>query len=243
MSSAFATPQTFGKDLQFIDTLELLSLCAEDTGNSAVWTEFLRRFTPKIKEFIRGTVRQSLRDSSFLTEESTLSGGFQESDLFQNTIVKLVENDCAALRRFTGRSEQEFLAYLAVISRSIVRDSLRRQRALKRPATQCDFTSDSPIRSSLRAGERIGRDSALERGVLAREVKELSLRALTGLEGRLCARDLLIFELYFFHDLSVSQVSQCQGIDLTKAGVQKVLDRLKDHVRSAADKGLSRAVV
>src|SRR5881628_1747046 len=91
-----------GGGLQGVEPLELWSRCARDTTNAALWTEFLRRFTPKISLFIKTTLRQSLPSSSFNSNASTISGGAQESDLVQMTITRLVQNDCAAMKRFSG---------------------------------------------------------------------------------------------------------------------------------------------
>jgi DNA-directed RNA polymerase specialized sigma24 family protein len=107
--------------------VELFSRCAADRTDTAVWSEFLRRYVQKIRYFIRGTLRRT-----FGTESDpgvfSVRGAVQENDLLQNVIVRLVENDCAAMKRFTGTTEDELLAYLAVIARSVVIDTLRRQR-------------------------------------------------------------------------------------------------------------------
>src|SRR5262245_41887890 len=83
----------------------LLEDCVQDTRDTIAWSKFLCRFTPKLKFFIRGTLRQSGAQPEIE----------QEKDLLQSTIVRLVENDCAVLRRFSGSTEEELNAYLAVI--------------------------------------------------------------------------------------------------------------------------------
>lgn len=222
-----------------LDSLSLVSLCADDTQNAALWSEFVRRFAPKIKQFINGTLRQSIGS---LSEAPFLMGGVQENDLFQNTILRLVENDCAALKRFSGTSESDLLAYLAVISRSAVRDSLRRQRALKRPL------SVVPTRQSETSGTPSLPDSAAEtphaeRILLAREVVQLSERMIRSLSGESSGRDWLVFKLHYYDDMPASQIAQCKGIDLSKAGVEKVLNRLKERVRTLVAVDRSEAMI
>jgi RNA polymerase sigma factor (sigma-70 family) len=228
--------------LQELDSLKLVSRCAQDTQNTLLWTEFVRRFTPKIKQFISGTLRQSLGVGKWLREASVLRGGASENDLFQNTIIRLVENDCAALKRFSGTSENEFLAYLAVISRSVVRDFLRRQVALKRPLSMAQGprreSAETPSPPGLRADAL-----QVERGILAREVAQLSERTIRSLSGESSERDWLIFQLYYYDDLTICQIAQCKGIGLTKAGVERVIARYKERVRTIVSVDDSEAAV
>ena len=126
--TAYIDRQMTKPDPGQISSVVLLSLCARDREDSILWAELLRRTAPRIKQFIRGTLRQSSTGTAFSHPVE-----LQESDLFQSAIVKLVENDCAAMRRFSGTTDEELMAYLAVITRSVVRDCLRRQRARKRP--------------------------------------------------------------------------------------------------------------
>jgi RNA polymerase sigma factor (sigma-70 family) len=210
------------------DSVALFFLCAEDTDSAVLWAEFVRRFASKLKHFIRGTLRQALGCDALQD--------IQESDLFQNCIMRLVENDCAAMKRFSGRTEAELFAYLAVISRSVVRDALRRQRALKRPPAE---SRDVLATSNVAPGKYepgVAASSAVERHVLGREIAELSKKALRRLSGRAYSRDLLIFQLYFYDDLSATQIARCRGVELSKAGVEKVLSRLKERVRATAER-------
>jgi len=135
------------------------------------------------------------------------------------------------------------MAYLAVITRSVVRDCLRRQRARKRPSIRISIEPLQP-EGIHPPGARLRIDpSSAERGLLAREIRDLSERSLSSLEGESSDRDRLIFELYFFHDLSLNQVAQCRGINLSKAGVEKVICRLTERLRAAATIGVSEATL
>jgi len=224
-----------------LDSLSLASLCARDTQATVLWSEFVRRFTPKIRQFIWGTLRQSLGADVSLGEVTVLLGGTSENDLLQSTIVRLIEDDCAALRRFSGTSENDLLAYLAVISRSVVRGFLRRQSSLKRsskaPVPRMEFMeqSYSPV---LREGM-----PQTEREVLAREVARLSKRAIDSLSGESSRRDWLIFQLYYREDLSSTQIAQCRGIGLSKTGVESVLERYRERVRTIVSVNHSEAAV
>jgi len=221
-------------------TLELLALCIADRDADSPWREFLRRITPKIKGFIWGTLRQMSRTAAELNEESLPCSGDERSDLFQATILRLVEDDCAALRRFSGTRDEHLMAYLAVIARSAVRDSVkyglvRKKHSASLPPKQ----QAAPDPRLFGAAQRPIR--GVEYEVLLKEVRELSNRAVECVAGRSPDRDRLVFQLYFFHDLSLSQIAECKGVNLSKAGVDKVLNRLMDRVRAVVSVGTTEA--
>jgi RNA polymerase sigma factor (sigma-70 family) len=208
---------------------ELLSACARNRDNFALWTEFLSRYGRRIRQFIKGTLCLTLNNTT-AGEQVEVLGGMQAGDLFQSVILRLVENDCAALGKFSGRMEYEWLAYLAVITRSVVRETLRRQRALKRPG-RAEIAA--PGASEYLPPPREGGDpNPVERQLLAREVRKLGEQAIHSLGGETSQRDMLIFQLYFDHDLSLSQISRWQNVNLSKTGVEKTLARLKELIRS-----------
>jgi len=218
--------------LQF-DSVELFHLCGENKDDSELWSEFLRRFTAKIKTFIRGTLRQYLGGTPSASDSLVFFGAAQETDLLQSTILRFVEKNCAAIKRFSGTTEAELLAYLAVITRSTVRDYLRRLRARKRFPWQRRMAWQDFEAAKVRDSKTTASEQAIERGILARELMEVSLDILRNDAGDNSARDLLVFELYFSHDLSIAQIAECMGIGLSRTGVEKVVNRLKDRVRSA----------
>ncbi len=216
------------KDVHGVDALELFACCAQNMDDSALWSELMRRYAPRIKAFIRGTLRQ------LLPAESSLSlGAMHENDLFQSTVVRLVENGCVVMKRFSGSRESELVVYLAVITRSVVRDWVRRYRAQKRPLSESQLLD---ARRKVRSDSTSSRgECALERELLVREVRRLSLRAIETRAGEFSRRDKLIFELYFSHGLTPRQIALCEGIGLSKPGVEKALQRLKELVRSVMD--------
>ncbi len=208
------------------DTVNLMWLCVENRENAVAWSEFLRRILPKLQYFARGSC-YGFQGNTSSSRARTLSITLQESDLVQMVIVRLIEGNCLLLRRFLGKTDDELFIYLAIICRSAARDALRRQNAIKRCIVWPSY-SDSDI--DMHAHAQFDRNcdgSKVERLVLLREVKELAERMLSNLSGPSATRDRLIFKLYFYQDLSLDQIARCQGINLTKAGVEKALSRLK----------------
>ena len=220
-------------DLRQLDSVELISRCAEHPEDSGLWAEFLRRFAAKIKYFIRGTLRQSMGSESRSAGFSMDPQTSQEADLFQSTILKLVENRCAVLRRFSGKAEDELMAYLAVIARSVVRDHFRRLRAQKRGPWPASIVSSE---ESEQLGEMGSTSHAwqnsMEREILVRELERVSMETIRIHSGD-PDRDRLIFQLYFKDGLSTAQIAACEGVGLSKTGIEKTLNRLKDRVRTA----------
>ena len=210
-----------------LNWVELISACARDRGNSDLWAEFLTRYGLKIKQFVQGAWQLSLaRDAAAVMSES------HPPDLFQAIFVRLVEKDCAAMKRFSGKTEEQWLAYLAVIAKSVVRDSLRRLRALKRTRrTQIACLPAIALQRLMPEPKDCERPN-LERGLLAQEVRNLCEQTIRNLGNATSMRDLLIFRLYFDRGLSIEQIAICKGIDLSSAGVATVLNRLRDRIRS-----------
>jgi RNA polymerase sigma factor (sigma-70 family) len=227
LSKSSADP--FDTRYRLLDPVKLFQLCAEDRENTDAWSEFLRRYTAKMKHFIYGTLRQVLGHSGF--PNAITSDGCQDSDLFQNAIVRLVENNCAAMRRFSGTLENELLAYLAVICRSSVLDTLRRASALKRRASAAE-KEESNLEST--RSQLLTSHSEVEREILAHELISLVDRTIKSHSGQVSTRDQLVFRLHFFDGLSYNQIAQCKGINLSKAGVEKLLQRLVGRVQTLA---------
>ena len=226
-------PDPLDMNLRILDAVSLFHLCAADRENAEAWSEFMRRYAGRIKYFISGTLRQYWgTDRPDLTE----SGGVQESDLFQNTIVRMVENDCAAMKKFSGDSEDDLLAYLAVVARSAALDSFRRNRACKRRPAAAEIREHSPA-PAVFPGSAAAPEC--DRHILAGELLSFARQTIRSHSGCASGRDQLVFDLHFFDGLSCSQIARCKGIKLSKAGVEKLLRRLVSRVQNLASSGKS----
>jgi len=225
MANVIAYPTN--RELDHMNWAELISACARDRGNYDLWAAFLARYGLKIKQFVQGAWQLSLPEDA-----AVVLGELHPPDLFQTTIMRLVENDCAAMKRFSGTTEDQWLAYLAVIAKSVVRDALRRLRTLKRTRPALTAALPAIALQRLMPEPEDYERPALERGLLAQEVRNLCERAIHNLGNESSMRDLLIFRLYYDRNLPAGQIARCEGINLTKAGVEMVLNRLHDRIRS-----------
>jgi len=216
-------------DLRNLSAPELVSLCVANTANTDLWSEFVRRFAPTVRFYIRKTLPR-LQNGTTLRPH----GINDENDLFQNTILRLLKRDSALLKRFVGTREEEFVAFLAVVAESVVRDSLRRRMAYKRPNEYRRNHSDNfdfPVSENSK-GARL-KEPVAERRLLAKEVWRISLRTIKNLSRSLHVRDRRIFELYFSQGLSVDSIARLKAIGLSKTAVEKVLSKIKNRVRVA----------
>jgi DNA-directed RNA polymerase specialized sigma24 family protein len=215
-----------------LECTHLIAACANDRNDEILWSEFLRRYGWKIRRFIAGTC--AAQSAAAGLPPGVLAHAIEPSDLLQSVLVRLVENDCALIKRFAGTNEDGWLAYLAVVTRSVVRDLLRsriRSKRLEAGIHSAVFAESWKRTRLLKLNQHI----TIEQGVLAGEVKAICERTIRNLDGEHANRDILIFHLYFFHDLSVRQIAACKGVELTASGVKKVLAVLRRRVRKVID--------
>ena len=78
------------------------------------------------------------------------------------------------------------------------------------------------------------RISTKVRAPVIHEIVALTEQITRSLSGEMSSRDLLVFELHFLHGPSHKQIADCKGINLSKAGVSKLLDRVLNRVRAVA---------
>jgi RNA polymerase sigma factor (sigma-70 family) len=223
-------------NLCLLDPIELFKLCAADRENSGAWSEFLRRYMTKMQYFIRGAMRQTGIGFAHPIDRVT----YQESDFFQNTIIRLVENDGAAMKRFSGTSENALLAYLAVICRSVVLDTMRHSSASKRRCPAVVENDESIKNQDFLCSMNY---SSFDRPILIQELMSFAFNTAKSHSGDVSQRDQLVFQLHFSDGLSQSQIAQCEGVNLTKAGVEKVLKRLVERVQHLASSRRSEEVL
>jgi RNA polymerase sigma-70 factor (ECF subfamily) len=194
---------------------ELARQCAGSRDPEA-WDEFIRRFQPVIASSVFRTVRQ--------WHEPTRE---QADDLVQETFLKLCADDCQMLRDFEPKHEDAIFGFLKIVTSNVVRDHFKSGMAIKRGAAQTDaieeyFQLDGAMSGS--NGEReIFRNLQLE------EIDAILLKNLTGKDAR---RNRAIFWLRHKQGLRASEIAVVPSIDLSTEGVESVLLRMTDMIRS-----------
>jgi DNA-directed RNA polymerase specialized sigma24 family protein len=98
--------------------MELLQACLEG-GSAEAWQEFLSRY-------------QRLIACTVLRVADGYGRREMVDDLVQDTLAKLLADNCANLRRFVPRREFSLDSYLQRTARSVALDSFKREGAQRR---------------------------------------------------------------------------------------------------------------
>jgi len=105
-----------------ISDRELVELCLK--GEEDAWGEFLRRFRPLVARVIGKTVRPWFQPTRELLE-----------DLWQESLQKILGNECRVLRELEWRHEGSLRGVLRSTAGSVAMDYVRKQLAQNRDAT------------------------------------------------------------------------------------------------------------
>ena len=163
---------------------QLLHHCAQ-RGNDRAWSELVQRFDSQLQMAVRRGLR---RGGAKLSVDEV-------NEMVQEVYCRLLDNDSRHLRDFRGNCEMEAAAYLSRIAETVVRDQLRRQRALKRGGfhlamRQVDLASlvvtriDTRACPERRALARSQLRRLLERCVLSIGGRDSSAEVIAGLSPR-----------------------------------------------------------
>lgn len=192
-----------------------------DREGETAWHELLARIVPKIRGLIRATLQRATpKGFPLRLDDRSLAGSGE--DLIRCVIVRLINKERALLKRFSGNTEDEFSAYLAVIARSAVLDAARRDICYKR---HLRVLGDSADRPAIDSAEDL---------LMIREGLELAGKAVAAKSSRPTIRNRLILRLHFLHGLSAAQISRIRAFGLSKDGVQKVSLRARKGGRRMA---------
>jgi RNA polymerase sigma factor (sigma-70 family) len=207
---------------------ELLALCGR--GDAAAWDDFVTRFNRRIVLYV-ARERRTKRGPALEDESEAVR------DLTQEVYVRLLANDRRALREFRGASEYAVLAYLSRIVRAVVTDRTRRDMSQKRSVTLEPLNGGDdehhdavPLRERLPAGKETLPDRMLAERLVPERLRELVEASSPGTNA---ARDALIFRLYALEGLSAREIAALPVVGMTVIGVEAVIRRTRDRLRSA----------
>ena len=209
----------------------LIKACAESIENQKAWLEFLRRFDRHIKL----SVLRAYRFFSInLLKKDTVKEDIK--DLVQEVYIRLFKNDCKVLKNFKPKHDDAIYAYLAIMSTSVVKDFFKKFGRLKRKGYM----------ESIDDSEDISKENKLIN-------KSLSSFMRTNAEKQIIAKDLLekikshynsnnskkddkrkdlIFQLYFVHGLSITDISRIKGLNISLSNANTIIWRMKRNIRS-----------
>ncbi len=197
---------------------ELVQLCLE-SGDEAVWTEFVRRFQPLIAGVIIKRLRRRMKPLPNAVD-----------DLVQDTYVKLCTNNFKALRSFNFQHENALFGFLKVIAVNVVEDYLRSRYNKKHWSGHEDEDLET---AGLTIPASTGSSDEAEREAILGEIQQFL--ATQAAEPNYI-RDCAIFWLYYRQGLTAKAIAQLPDIGLTVKGVESTLFRLTRLVKDILTK-------
>jgi RNA polymerase sigma factor (sigma-70 family) len=219
-------------NLKNLSNTKLVKLCAEETQNELAWAEFYARFNEPIRlALLRECRRKFLKNNRAQFDESF-------ADLVQEVYLKLVQENCKALRNFIGSNENAIYTYLAVIASNVVCGHLIKEGAVKRRAILTSL--DTPVASSQEDGDmrlidvlpstEPPPDAELEEESKRQEFDILLNKVIS---GRSKERDILIFKLNYYQEFSPEQITQYGGIPLSGKRIRNIITSVKQRLAKA----------
>ena len=205
---------------------ELVRACA-GSSDAEAWFEFIRRFRPVIGAAVLRTARRFGEPSSAL-----------QDDLIQDTYVKLCEDESRMLHSFRPQHEDSIFAFLKVVASNVTLDHYKSALAGKRGAAQTEAIDEAvhgEPKTPARAQEAEG---AMVKNLQLQEIDEILQEVTQGKDGE---KKRTIFWLRHRQGLTASEIASLPGIGLTTEGVESVLLRLTNMIRSHMEEKESEA--
>jgi len=204
-----------------LSSADLLRECGRKLTDRDLWQKFQQRFQKLIFMYLARALR--------------FRGPYEAKDLVndltQDVYMRLLQNDGRMLRSFKGATEFSVLAFLARVSVSVATDYHRAQMTGKRQAAQV-----------------VSLEEARESGVtLAGESAELNVAAIlswidverlvdSDADRKHATRNVLIFKLHHIDGLTSDEIARFPGFDLTRSGIETILQRLKARLQKRIGK-------
>jgi RNA polymerase sigma-70 factor (ECF subfamily) len=193
------------------ELVRLLLATRDEDLRAELWVEFWRRFQPVIARTIR---RRILRYTRWVDADRV-------DNLVQETFLKILKDDCKALRKFEFRHENAFSCLLKVMAANVVEDDIRKRNSDKEGGGQKLENIDDLLQPPSDRSHGVAsmfnnlRKSEIE-NCLQRRKGEPNFE-----------RDCKIFRLYYHDGFTALEISQLPDIGLKNVkGVESALLRL-----------------
>jgi RNA polymerase sigma factor (sigma-70 family) len=217
-------------NIKDLDNVELIRLCAQESSNRNAWIEFYNRFDERIWLVI---YRESEK-MGFTKEDSQFQNTLK--DLVQEVYLKLVANDCKALKNFTGASVNSIYTYLGVIAKNVVKNHVISINAQKRSLPEKSLDEVLTITEN---GQKIytkdvikSPDSDIEDELSVTILKEEIDSILDNiLKNKDKDRNKLIFKLCFYEGFSPEEIASQFGFGLSSKRISNLTTEIKNKLR------------
>lgn len=213
-------------NLKTAKNTELVWICANEPGNYSAWAEFCSRFDGRIWLMIYRECRDK--------ELASATNNFHETaqDLVQDVYMKLVEQNCKALKNFEGRSENSIYAYLGIIAKNVVRNHITKKSAKKRPQIGASMDDvDFETKFDKNRLSELGYISHLNLEKLTNIKEKIEHILNSKLKNKNKQRNKFIFKLYFYDDFSIDEIASHFGFKLSSKRISNLISELKKIIR------------
>lgn len=204
---------------------DLVKLCAQQPENNEAWLEFCNRFD----ECIWLAIIRECNEKGLIRDISESKQIIQ--DLVQDVYVRLVENDCNALKKFKGTFENSMFTYLGKIAKNVVRNHITKIKAKKRPPIQKSI--DEPLWNSKKRREVLVKeilelpDNDSDKNFNFQDSKAKIEKLLNKiLKGKNKQRNKIIFKLYLYEQFSPNEIASQFGFGLSPKTVSNIIRKI-----------------
>jgi RNA polymerase sigma-70 factor (ECF subfamily) len=193
------------------ELVRLLLATRDEDLRADLWVEFWHRFQPVIARTVR---RRILRYTRWVDPDCV-------DNLVQETFLKILKDDCKALRKFEFWHENAFQGFLKVMAAHVVEDDIRKKNSEKEGGGEKPENIDDLLQPP----------SDRSRGV-ASMFNSLRMNEIENCLQRRKAdpnfeRDCKIFRLYYRDGFTALEISQFPDIGFKNVkGVESALLRL-----------------
>lgn len=205
--------------MEYLNETQLLHHCAQ-RGNERAWSELVQRFDSQLQMAVRRGLR---RGGAKLSVDEV-------NEMVQEVYCRLLDNDSRHLRDFRGKCEMEAAAYLSRIAETVVRDQLRRQRALKRGGFHLAMRQVDL--ASLRVTRIDTRDCPERRAMARSQLHRLLERYRASAPQRLHDRNLKILRWSLLEGWTSREIAGALPEKPTVSSVNSLLFRLRRRLAS-----------
>lgn len=204
--------------------------------DEAAWQEFVRRYhaviTANVAKAFRLKAGQELERRPQFRDDSI-------DDLVQTVYFRLIDDNCRVLRAFHGELENSLPAYLAMISMNVVKDHFRRSKAGKRP--KITFSLDELLENGGEGGLLKGMSSDIDGKPSGSGAPELKIEEIDALLNKALTRrdrdrNILIFKLRYCDGLTLTEIRNTLGLDMSPRGIGSILSRINARIRRTIQK-------
>jgi len=190
--------------------VRLLLTTRDEVLQADLWVEFVHRFQPVIARTI---VRRIQRYTRWVDRDTV-------DDLVQETFIKVLNNNCKALRIFEFRHENALPSLLKVIAANVVEDYIRKITNEKSGGGQQQEDIDNP---SQPPSDNSSGVAAMFNHIRMNEIENCLQKRKREPNFE---RDYKMFWLYFRDGCTALEISQLPDIQLNLKGVESALLRL-----------------